>query len=140
MTKSLPSIYSYSIENMKQKIEDIESLGYSREEVIKMTKSLPSIYGYSIENMKQKIEFYDDIDMHDLAVIDPKKLMQSVKLSYARYNFYKDRGIEINMNNYRKLFIGNKQFEKQYGITKEEILKKYNYEENLEEKKNGPVI
>ena len=56
MTKSSPQIYSYSIENMKQKIEDIISLGYTKEEVIKMTKTLPAIYGYSIENMKQKIE------------------------------------------------------------------------------------
>ena len=59
MTKSVPSIYSYSIENMKQKIEDIMLLGYSKEEVIKMTKSVPSIYSYSIENMKQKNRRYN---------------------------------------------------------------------------------
>ena len=55
ITKTLPAIYSYSIENMKQKIVDIMELGYTKEEVIKMTKALPAIYGYSIENMKQKI-------------------------------------------------------------------------------------
>ena len=41
MTKRLPAIYGYSIESMKQKIEDIIELGYSREEVIKMTKTSP---------------------------------------------------------------------------------------------------
>src|SRR5574344_1346768 len=56
MTKFLPSIFSLSIENMKQEIDDIEALGYSRENVIKMTKSLPTIFGLSIENMKQKID------------------------------------------------------------------------------------
>ena len=56
MTKSLPAIYSYSIENIQQKIEDLKKLGYSQEEIIKMTKSLPAIYGYSIENIQQKIE------------------------------------------------------------------------------------
>ena len=56
MTKSLPAIYGLSIENIKQKIEDLKELGYTQEEVIKMTKSLPTIYSYSIENIKQKIE------------------------------------------------------------------------------------
>ena len=142
MTKSLPQIYSYSIENMKQKIEDIISLGYTKEEVIKMTKILPSIYGFSIENMKQKIDFYDSIDMHELAVINPKQLMQSVNLSYARYSFYKDRGIDIDMNNYGKLFVGQKNFEKTYGITKKELLEKYDYNKYKEEKEkeNGRII
>src|SRR5574344_1465820 len=96
MTKSLPTIFGLSIENMKQKIDDIGKLGYSREDVIKMTKSLPTIFGLSIENVKQKIEFYDSIDLHLLPIIDSKNLMQSTALSYARYMFYKDKGININ--------------------------------------------
>ena len=135
MTKTLPAIYGYSIENMNQKIEDIIALGYTKEEVIKMTKSSPAIYSYSIENMKQKIEFYDSIDMHKLAVINSKQLMQSVNLSYARYSFYKDIGIDIDMNNYRKLFIDQKRFEKAYGITKQELLEKYDYNKYKEERK-----
>ena len=37
------------------------------------------------------------------------------------------------MNNYRKLFLGNKIFEKTYGITKEELLKKYDYNKKPED-------
>ena len=129
MTKRVSAIYGYSIENIKQKIEDIEALGYSREEVIKMTKNLPSIYGFSIENIKQKIEFYDSIGLHSLAIVAPKNLMQSTKLSYARYMFFKEKGIVIDETNYNKLFVNQKQFEKQYGLTKNEILQKYPYEE-----------
>ena len=129
MTKNLPTIYSYSIENIKQKIEEMEELGYSREEVIKMTIGLPSILGLSIENIKQKVEFYNYIGLCSLAVVDPKKLMQSTKLSYARYMFFKEKGIVIDETSYRKLFMGQKQFEKQYGLTKNEILQKYPYEE-----------
>ena len=142
MTKSLPSVYGYSIENIKQKIEDMVTLGYTKEEVIRMTKSFTPIYGLSIENMKQKIEFYDSIDMHELAVINPKQLMQSVNLSYARYSFYKDRGIDIDMNNYRKLFVEQKKFEKAYRITKKELLEKYDYNKYKEEKEkeNGRII
>ena len=129
MTKNLPAIYSYSIRNIKQKIKDMEGLGYSRKEVVKMTKSLPQIYGLSIENIKQKIGFYDSIGLHFLAIVAPRNLMQSIKLSYARYMFFKEKGIVIDETSYRKLFVGQKQFEKKYGLTKNEILQKYPYEE-----------
>jgi len=135
MTKSHPAIYSYSIDNIKQKIEDMEKLGYSKEEVIKMTKSLPTIYGLSIDNIKQKIDFYDSIGLHELAINDTKQLMQSVSLSYARYMFYKEKSIEITDRSYKKLFIGKKRFEKAYGITKEELLEKYDYQAYIQQKK-----
>ena len=89
-------------------------------------------------HIKQKIKFYDPIGLHSLAVKDSKQLMQSTALSYARYMFYKDNGIEIDENNYSKLFINQKKFVKQYGITKKELLAKYDYKEYMEsiEKKN----
>ena len=135
MTKSLPTIYSHSIDNIKQKIEDMEKLGYSKEEVIKMTKSLPAIYSLSIDNIKQKTDFYDSIGLHELAINDTKQLMQSVSLSYARYMFYKEKDIEITDKSYKKLFISQKQFQKAYGITKEELLEKYDYQAYIQQKK-----
>lgn len=128
------------LEKFKENTTYLLELGYTKEEVIKMTKTFPTIYGYSIENMKQKIEFYDSINMHFIAVQDPKQLMQSVALSYARYQFYLSIGIIIDMSNYKKLFIGNKSFEKTYGITKEELLVRYPYEQYTEEKNNGRTI
>ena len=126
-------------ETLKKKIEEInmyvEKLGYSKEEVIKMTKSLPTIYGLSIDNIKQKIDFYDSIGLHELAINDTKKLMQSVSLSYARYMFYKEKNIEITDKSYNKLFINQKQFQKVYGITKEELLEKYDYQAYIQQKK-----
>ena len=131
MTKIHSIIYGLSIENIKQKIEDLESLGYGHEEVLKMTKSLPSIYNFSIENIKNKIEYLKEIGLEDIIINDSKQLMQSVDLTYARYELLKEKGIDITIENYIKLFINNKRFEKQYGITKQEILEKYNYNEYI---------
>ena len=136
MTKLLPALYSYSIENIKQKIEDLISLGYSHENVIKMTKSLPSLYSYSIENIKQKIIFLREIQLDFIAIEDTKQLMQSIDLTYARYMFFKDKGIEVTRDNYRRLFYDAKQFEKQYGIDKSSLLEQYNYQEYLNSKNN----
>ena len=102
-----------------------------------MTKTLPSIYNLSIENMKQKIEFYDSINLHSLAVVEPKKLMQSVKLSYARYYFFMEKGIKIDETNYAQLFREQSRFEKRYGITKKELLEKYPYEPEQSSKDSG---
>ena len=140
MTKSLPTIFGLSIENMKQKIEDIKQLGYSQEEVIKMTKAFPTIFGYSIENMKQKIEFYDYIGLHSLPVMSPKCLMQSTALSYARYMFLREKGIRIDETNYIKLFSSQKGFQRKYGITKEELLAKYDYKTYSKEKSTLELV
>ena len=141
-SKEILSTYplnTYKPETLKKRIEEInmymEKLGYSKEEVIKMTKSLPAIYGLSIDNIKQKIDFYDSIGLHELAINDTKQLMQSVSLSYARYMFYKEKSIEITDRSYKKLFIDQKRFEKAYGITKEELLEKYDYQAYIQQKK-----
>lgn len=130
---------NYKPETLKKKIEKINvymnKLGYSREEVIKMTKSLPSIYGSDKDTIKQKVDFYDSIGLHELAINNTKNLMQSVSLSYARYMFYKEKNIEINDKSYNKLFINQKQFKKAYGITKEELLEKYDYQEYVQQNK-----
>ena len=56
MTKTLPSLYNFSTEAIKQKIKDMMSLGYTKKEVIEMTKKQPSLYSQGIETIKQKIE------------------------------------------------------------------------------------
>jgi len=132
MTKDLPSIYSYSIDSMKKKFDNMVNLGYSSDEVLKMTKSFSTIYGYNTDNIREKIEFYDSIGLHDMVVLYPMRLRQSVDLSYARYEYLKDMGIEITIDNCKKLFIEEEQFERSYNIKKAEILDLYNYRKNKE--------
>ncbi len=135
MIFTFPSLLSISIESITNKINDLMSLGYTKEEVLKMTTELPTLFGLSIENIKEKIKFYDEVGLHEVAVLSPKYLMQSISLSYARYMFLKDKGVTIDMSNYKKLFYGQKPFESHYGISKKELLSMYNYEE-YKEKEN----
>ena len=137
MSKCLPQIFGYSTKSIKQKIESLTSMGYKKDDVINATKKIPQLFSYSLENLKGKIEFYDSINLHDLLVVNPKQLIQSTALSYAKYMFYKDKGIEINMDNHKKLFISNNQFEKTYKITKVELLQKYDYNKYIEEINGG---
>ena len=119
-------------DKIKENFAFLQELGYSRDDVIKMTKSLPSIYGLSIDSMKQKIKFYDSIGMHDLAIINTKQLMQGVALSYARYQFFCEKGVAIDISNYRMLFVSQRYFKRKYGYSNDEIKEKYPYEEDKE--------
>lgn len=127
ITITFPSIFGVKIETIKEKISEIERYGYQKEEVFKIILSFPYILGFSKENIKEKLEFYIGVDMKGLPVLDARQLMQSIKLTNARYNFYTSRGEDININSYSKLYMNEKQFVKQYGITKEELIEEYNY-------------
>lgn len=127
ITRIFPKVFSLNIEPINKKMNNMIKLGYTKEEVIKIKVEFPSIYGASIKNINQKIKFYDTIGMHELAIKDTKQLIQSIHLSYARYMFYQSIGINIDMNNYGKLFMNQNKFKKAYGITNKEVLEKYKY-------------
>lgn len=127
ITQQLPSIYSYSIENIKQKMEELIELGYTKEEVLYITIEMPSIYGCNMENLKKKIEYFKEIGLGEMIIKTPKNLMQSLDLTYARYEYLKTKEIEKWEQYHNRLFYNSKLFKKRYGITKEELLEKYKY-------------
>ena len=139
MTKRFPSLYSFSIDTIKLKMDELMSLGYDIDDVKKMTVDFSGLYGFSIESLREKKEFYDLIGIGDIFRVSPKMLMQSISVSYARYMFYKDNGIDINMSNYNMLFVGQKQFENKYKITKEELINLYSYDSYVDKDKKKVV-
>ena len=68
--------------------------------------------------------------MHDLAIVDTKQLMQGVALSYARYQFLRERGVIVSTDNYKMLFMNQSKFKNKYGYDNDEIKKLYPYEED----------
>lgn len=118
-------LFSISSGYVKNRIEDIMKCGYSKEDALKIIKGYAGISTISRENTIEKLEFYNSIGLHNLAIVSPKQLMQSVKLSHARREFYMSSGIVINMENYRKLFLGEKQFIKMYNKTNNELISEY---------------
>ena len=140
MTTLHSAIFTYTMNNMERKIADLVHLGYTKEQVIKMTYELPQIYGLTIENLKQKIFFIRKIGLEHTIIKYPKYLMQSIDLTYSRYCYLKDRGISISGGNDKTIFKGEKQFSKQFGVSKTEILQKYSYKKYVEENKNGRTV
>lgn len=143
MTIMLPAIFGYSLNNIKQKLQDLMDLGYTKEQVIIMTIELPALFSYSMDNIKEKIDFLKSVQLDFIVTKNTKQLIKSVELVFARYMFFNEKNIEINDKTCYKLFYKNKEFEKYYGITKEDLLKKYDYESYVKEQNdilNGKIV
>lgn len=96
-----------------------------------MTVVFPQIFSLSIENLKEKIEFYNFAGLGNIIFINPKLLMQSVDLSYARYMYYTSKGETIDMDNYLELFVSEKKFLKSSGLTNEQVICLYKYDREV---------
>ena len=81
-----------------------------------------------IENLKEKIEYFRKINLEFLVTHATKCLIQSIELTYARYEYLtKENGIIITESNYKRLFMGAMEFEKRFGIDKKTLINKYPY-------------
>lgn len=137
MTVNHPDIFTYSIDNITKKMEDIEKLGFSKENVIRFLYKMPSLFGLTFKNIEEKIKYLIEIDAIERLIEVPTDLMQSVRLTYARYEFFKDKNIDIKgEGKLAWLFIENETFEKRFSVSAQTLLTRYNYNLYCEEKNN----
>lgn len=122
-----PSILTYSLSKINDNVNTIINLGYSKTQALSIIYMYPGILTNSNEKIKEKINFYKDNNIEFIVCNDSRQLIQSIELTYARLEFFKNNGIIINNLNYRKLYITNQKFLKQYKITKDELIKQYSY-------------
>jgi len=109
-------------------------LGFSYSDVLLMTMDLPSLLGISIDKIRERKEFYDQIGISQMMIIKTKYMIQSVSVSYARYMFYKSVGINIDMSNYKLLFVNQRDFLSKYKISNDELVKIYDYDKYMNDR------
>ena len=80
LTTSFPAIYTYSLNNLKEKVKNMNELGYSNSDIKKMSKIDSSIFGLSVKLIKQKIE-----DMVKMGYTE-KDIIRMTKRSPSIYN------------------------------------------------------
>lgn len=135
MVKSSPEILSYNNDTILKKIENLINLGYIKSEAINITIEFPSLLGLNEKTIEEKITFYKSINLEKAFIQKPKYLMQSIALSYARYNYFKNKDHEINMDNFSLLFLTEKNFYDKYKKTNEELKDIYKYNKENENEK-----
>lgn len=130
MMKDFPGIFSHNIAFINEKINKFIEFGFSKKDTLNITSQLPSLLGLSFENTKEKIIFLRKIGLENVITSYPKKLMQSIELMYARYNYLtKMKNISINEATYKYIFYDDKRFVIQFGIDKKSILELFPYQE-----------
>lgn len=127
-----PSLIGYGVDTICDKYNRIIDLGIDKDEINGVTIEYPSIINSDTQRTEKIINFFSNIGLRKKIIDDPKNIfIQSVEVSYARYCYYMDSGIEINEDNYKKLFFGWQYFKKVTGISKEELLEMYKYEDDV---------
>lgn len=136
MIKKNPKLLSYSEKRLKDDFNSVINLDIEKDKVLYIFKQLSSLFGSDIEKTKGKILFFREMGLENIVLEKPRNLIQSIELTYARYNYLKDIGEDITTQDYNKLFIDGKYFKRKFGKSKEELLEMYNYEEYLKEREN----
>jgi len=140
ITLSFPEYYTLSLNTIRNRLYNMTKLGFNLNQVKKIFYDFPEIISFKEETLNDKYDYFLKLDMLDIFFKDPKYLMQSLKLTKARYNFMIDRGLRVNKNNYGKLFVGNKKFKKTYGIDNDTLLEKYGENNEVLHKKHNRVL
>ena len=120
------TMFTTSPESIKEKIDSISDCDYTKEDVKKIIGKYPGVTSLDKDSIKDKLTFYNGLGLHNIIIREPKHLMQSLALSKARSSYFNSIASPINESNYRRLFMGEKVFIKQFNKTNKEIIDKYN--------------
>lgn len=132
MTLKYPNYYELSLTTIKNRINNLHSLGFNEVVVKNIFYKFPQVVSLKKETLNDKYFYYLSVNMLDIFLSNPEYLMQGLELTKARYSYFLSRN--ISLDNYKKLFLSNKKFIKTYKIDNKEVLKKYkenggNYEQ-----------
>lgn len=135
ITTSFPTIFSkYNKKKDKKakkitRIEDTKSLflelGFTEEMFKYIFIKCPSIISYDKNNLKNKILFFLENNEMDFILENPNHLKQSSITSYARKFFLEAKGITISSNNFKMIFIADRDFKRKFKVSKDEVIKQY---------------
>ena len=104
-------------------MNNLEKYGFGHEQVVKIFYTLPATLGCSWERTKEVLDIFRNIDFNVLN--KPKHLMFSPNTLQSRINFLRIKFEMENTELVKVVFQGNKQFEKRFEISKEELLRDY---------------
>lgn len=129
-TPGNPALYTYSPPKMCQRITDIEKLGFTKEESLQIASNYPMAFGGSLETLTKKINYLKQIGLRNIIINHSERLRQSVEVTYARHCYITlEEKKKISEENYGLLFLNENYFKKRFGVNKDYLRMKYNYEE-----------
>jgi len=117
-----PYILLYSSEQINIRFTGIKNLGFSNEVVRNITHQSPILFGYDTKSLEEKIKYYRKIGIGDAIVRDSRILSFNLDFIKIRYKYIVKKQ-EIDMNNYHLLFLNDRDFFKEFSVTRFLLLK-----------------
>lgn len=128
----------------------LQTLGLKEEEIKNITdqvfetkteleNALSDEHKYLLNKDKHQKEIQKYLDnFNNLELTEDELMYQTVDIIYAKIMFLASIGIEINKQNQKYIILNEDEFYKVFGITTEELLKLYpynEYEKNINQNK-----
>ena len=125
MLERYPFLMGLSIHKFEELQQDFPKLGYTQEQFMNISVKFPQIFGFSYESLQDKIDLYDSLELHDVPIDYPSILMQGTSLCRLRMKYFNDIGIEINQDNYRQLFLPERDFFNKFKVSRDDLIEIY---------------
>ena len=85
------------------------------------------LYKIDFDSVNKKLDVLRSVSLEDEVVKRPSYLIQGVDLSYARVKYLKSHNVVLNHKGFNYLVLSNKEFLKKFGISNDDVRKKYSY-------------
>lgn len=96
---------------------------YSIQETEKIERIYPKVLELnSVETLDKKLTLYNDADVKEDILYKPRRLKQSLNISYSRFKMLSERNVSLKQGN---LFMTECQFKDNFGYWNNELLEKY---------------
>lgn len=134
IVKNNPTTLVTPIDDLKKRFYSMTEYKYSKNDVLRFTSRIPDLLTYPDERVENRFLILNAIGLHDAPIKSPYILRFSSHTTYARYCYFIDNNIEINMENYNDLFACEKDFSKKYGVSSNRLTKIYKFKQFEHEK------
>ena len=130
MMVSYPQIVSIDLEQLMAKYTAFLDAGFSKEEIVHITVSYPTIFGNSLSTLNKKLATVFEKGLKSEIMENPKRLMQSAKMTAARANFYEKNKEGLYQSRSSVIYCNFNYFNKKISpLSKTELIKQYGDEE-----------
>lgn len=127
IVEKFPQILTISSVSLGEKRAFLQDKGFTKEEIKAITIASPGILRYKREVFEEKLEYILELDFKDYFLARPDCLTQSVELTRARYKYLLSMRNGRDVLSGRTLFMNSSRFEDIFGISKNDLLKKYRH-------------
>jgi len=134
--RRFPSVLNLTVENVRRKVEYLQSIGIGTEYLAELIESFPNLIGLSIENMQEKVKYLQSIGVKNIGKV-VKKFPYTLAYSVDRMQKIVDYLENIGVRDVGKLL---ERYPRILGYSIEKMQERLEYLQSIGIENVGEVI